>query len=289
MGVCYPSRKTLAALCGYKSTRSVTRNITVLEEDGLLEKNPRYRATSKGPESEARFRQTTNEYRLKLEVPGEALDGACSAPGDSGVTGGESGQSALPLDTGVPPNEPSDKEPNKEPDTAARQVYDHWLNVCSPTRPPEFGNAVIKQIAKGLALYSADDLCLAFDGLAEWRKRKPGKMGLGAVLDTYPGGKPLHEQIGFFISQAKGATPGGGKYPSAPKAIIAEHQRWVLRGHRLTDNAEAVKRAKESEVWLFERGIVCQAGVSPDEGQPTFRARRDGDEFRELPIIGARS
>lgn len=278
-GSCWPKRGTIALMCGYADKGgkgSVTRHINAMIDKGLIEKNARYEAKHRKGE----VRQTSNEYRLKLEVPGRDLKGAVAAPGSSAATQG----AAEPLPgmggSAATPVEPSDKEPSKEPN-AARQIYDHWQNLFQPTRPPEFGPAVIKQISKGLALYSPDDLCLAYDGLFEFRKRKPGKTYLGTVLDTYPGGKPLHEQIAFFISQAKGATPGGGKYPSAPKAIIGEHQRWVLRGHRLTDNAEAVKRAKESEVWLFEHGIVS---LQEESFLPSFRARRDADVFAALPI-----
>lgn len=278
-GACFPRRSTIAFMCGYSpkgGKGSVTRHINAMIDLGLIEKNPRYEAKHRKGE----VRQTSNEYRLKLEVRGRAMRGAVAPPGSSAATHQDAAQLPGMGGSAATPVEPSEKEPNTEPtNSPAVKVYDHWIKLFEPARPPAFGPGIEKQIGKGLALYPADDLCLALDGLYEWRKRKPGKTNLGAILDTYPGGKPLHEQIAFFISQAKGATPGGGKFPSAAKAIIAERQRWVLRGHRLIDNVEAVKRAKESEVWLYEHGIVTVAG-----DQPSFRARRDGDEF--VALIG---
>jgi hypothetical protein len=265
-GVCYPSRRTIARLCGYESVGSVTRNINKLHEDGLLEKDPRFVPARTGESA----RQTSNIYRLKLEVEGEDPGGALAT--------GVAAQVKSPPDAGTPPQEPNNVEPSPEPTDMAEvtQVFEHWKKVFEPKRPPKLGPSQIKVIRKGLAEYSADDLCLAVDGLYEWRKTKPGNNSLGAILTTYPGGKPLVEQIAFFISKSKGSTGVGGKFPSADRAIVSEHQRWVVRGHRRADNAEAVQQAKESELWLFEHGIV----VVHNEGllAPTFRPRNDSDE-----------
>lgn len=135
-----------------------------------------------------------------------------------------------------------------------QKVYDHFLAVFRPSTPPKLGPSLIRQIEKGLKEYEADALCRAVNGLKEWRQRKPGKETLGAIFDTYPGGKPLTEQIAFFISQAKGST-GVGKFPSGDRAIVAEKQRLVQRGHRLQQNEDAVKQAQEAEAWLRHHGI----------------------------------
>jgi hypothetical protein len=149
-----------------------------------------------------------------------------------------------------------------------QKVYDHFLAVFEPTTPPKLGPSLIRQIEKGLKEYEADALCRAVNGLKQWRQRKPGKETLGAIFDTYPGGKALTEQIAFFISQAKGPT-GVGSFPSADRAIVAEKQRLVQRGHRLSTNYDAVQQAKEAELWLRDHGI--ETVLHPDT-VPTFRA-----------------
>lgn len=265
-GVCYPSRKTIGRLCGFDSPGSVTRNINKLEEAGLLEKDARFVPAQDGETA----RQTSNIYRLKLEV--EGID-----PGGAVATGGVEQAQLVPA-APSPPQEPNNGEPTTEPTDMAEvtRVFEHWKKVFEPARPPKLGPSQIKVIRKGLAEYSADDLCLAIDGLFEWRKRKPGNNSLGAILTTYPGGKPLVEQIAFFISQSKGSSGSAANFPSADRAIVSEHQRWVVRGHRRADNAEAVQQAKESELWLFEHGIavVHYDGLHA----PTFRPRSDKDE-----------
>jgi biotin operon repressor len=177
--------------------------------------------------------------------------------------------------SGTGSNKGTVKEPSQKQVSAdVKSVYDHHLAVFKPARPPKLGPSLLRQIEKALKEYDAAALCVAIDGLFEWRKRKPGKETLGAIFDTYPGGKPLTEQIAFFISQAKGSTAVGRKFPSADRAIVAENQRLVQRGHRLSDNEEAVQAAKGAEQWLREHGI--ETVVRP-EGVPTFAPITDKD------------
>lgn len=161
----------------------------------------------------------------------------------------------------------------------AQKVYDHFLLVFQPKTPPKLGPSLLRQIEKGLKEYDADALCRAVSGLKEWRKRKPGKETLGAIFDTYPGGKPLTEQIAFFIGQAKGST-GVGKFPSADRAIVAEKQRLVQRGHRLQQNEEAVKQAKDAEEWLRQHGIETVTPGGPLD-VPRFRRIQTADAAAE--------
>lgn len=260
-GECFPNRRTIARMCGFseKSLGNVTRHINKIESLGLIEKDERY--------DEKSSRRTSNVYRLKLEVKGATPSGAVATPPVAPSAG-----------TPVAPSagqEPSSKEPEKgtqqtsgvSPDV--RKVYEHHLAVFKPQRAPKLGPSLIRQIEKGLREYDAADLCVAIDGLFEWRKTKPGKTTLGAIFDTYPGGKPLVEQIAFFISRAKGATGVGKGFPSADAAIVAEKQRLVQRGHRLRSNSEAVEQAKDAEHWLRQHGIET---VRHGNGSvPTFR------------------
>lgn len=260
-GDCFPNRGTIAGMCGYdpKSGKgTVTKHMKKIEEKlGLLERTPRYEADREG-------RQTSNIYRLKLEVKGQAPSGAVATP--------PSAEQQPPPSAKQSSLEPSGSNPSGEPQSVAadvQRVYDHHLAVFKPKTRPKLGPSLIRQIEKGLKEYEASDLCVAIDGLFEWRQRKPGKTTLGAIFDTYPGGKPLTEQIAFFISQAKGATGVGKKFPSADRAIVAEKQRLVQRGHRLSQNQEAVQQAKDAMAWLREHGIETVQGR--DGGVPTFR------------------
>jgi hypothetical protein len=262
-GDCFPNRRTIAQMCGYSGKSgpgTVTKHMKKLEEDlGLIERTPRYEADREG-------RQTSNIYRLKLEDKGQAPSGSVATP--------PSAEQSSPPSAKQGTLEPGTSTPSKGKQTVAlaadvQKVFDHHLAVFKPQRPPKLGPSQVKQIEKGLREYTAADLCVAIDGLFEWRKRKPGKTSLGAIFDTYPGGKPLVEQIGFFISQAKGSTGVGGTFPSADRAIVAENQRLVQRGHRLGDNEEAVQQAKGAMEWLRQHGIETVQGVNG--GVPTFR------------------
>lgn len=264
-GDCFPNRGTIAAMCGYDPKTgkgTVTKHMKKLEEKlGLIERTPRYEADRSG-------RQTSNIYRLRLEVKGQTPSGAVATPPVAEQP------PSPPAEQGS--LEPSSKEPKPEPQSVSpdvQKVYDHFLAVFEPATPPKLGPSLIRQIEKGLKEYEADALCRAVNGLKAWRQRKPGKETLGAIFDTYPGGKPLTEQIAFFISQAKGST-GVGKFPSADRAIVAEKQRLVQRGHRLSQNEDAVKQAKDAEAWLRQHGIeTVKTG-----DVPVFRAVQAADE-----------
>lgn len=261
-GDCFPNRKTIARMCGYSpgnpkaAAGTVTKHMKKLEGLDLLEKTARFESDKSG-------RQTSNIYRLKLEVKGQPPGGAVATPPVA--------EQVPPPGSGQRPLEPTASNPPSEPSVSAdvQRVYDHFLTVFKPKSPPKLGPSLIRQIEKALKEYEADALCRAIDGLKQWRSQKPGKETLGAIFDTYPGGKALTEQIAFFIGQAKSAT-GVGKFPSADRAIVAEKQRLVQRGHRLSDNEEAVKQAKDAEDWLRKRGIeTVQVGPG---AVPTFRA-----------------
>jgi hypothetical protein len=258
-GESFPNRRTIARMCGFSPKPSgqgnVTKHMNALEALGLIAKAPRFEAEKAG-------RQTSNIYQLQLQQSGSTPSGAVATP---------------PVSPGPPPPGAPSKplEPTASNQTTNQQtvgedvkeVYGHFLTIFKPDTAPKLGPSLIRQIEKGLKEYDATALCRAVEGLREWRKQKPGKETLGAIFDTYPGGKPLTEQIAFFISRAKGSTGVGRSFPSADRAIVAEKQRLVQRGHRLQQNEEAVKQAKEAEAWLREHGIGTT--LKPD-GHPVF-------------------
>lgn len=267
-GESFPNRRTIARMCGFSPKPSgmgnVTKHMNALESLGLIEKKARFQSDRNG-------RQTSNIYELKLDVRGETPSGAVATP---------------PVSPGAPPpvvsSEPQEpgtaSNPTQEPQSVAadvKVVYDHFLVVFKPPTAPKLGPSLIRQIEKGLKEYDATALCRAIEGLREWRKRKAGKETLGAIFDTYPGGKPLTEQIAFFISQAKGSTGVGANFPSADRAIVAEQQRLVQRGHRLRQNEEAVKQAKDAEAWLRQHGIETVVSGDAATFRP-LRAENDG-------------
>lgn len=241
-GVCWPGWESTKAKTGL-SRASIYRAWKALEEAGLLTQEK----DSKGREIK----------RLSLKPAVSQGDAQSHAE-----TGSNKGTV----------NEPSVTRKPQVVTADVQKVYDHHLAVFKPQRRPKLGPSLVRQIEKGLKEYEAADLCVAIDGLFEWRKTRPGKTTLGAIFDTYPGGKPLTEQIAFFISRAKGATGVGGKFPSADRAIVGEKQRLVQRGHRLPQNEEAVTQAKDAEQWLREHGI--ETVRNSDGGTPTFRPRR---------------
>lgn len=250
----FPGQDTFAAKFGL-SERSFRNARKELEEAGLLERRQRGRGQ-------------TNVYLLCEPSSARAAKIAGQSPAD--IAGSE--RQDLPDHSKKTQGKKT--QPKLTVAADVQLVYDHHLAVFKPKTPPKLGPSLIRQIEKGLREYDATALRVAIDGLYEWRKRKPGKTTLGAIFDTYPGGKPLTEQIAFFISQAKGSTGVGSKFPSGDRAIVAEKQRLVQRGHRLSQNEEAVQQAKEAEQWLREHGI--ETVVNP-EGVPIFQPLRDAD------------
>jgi len=255
-GECFPNRSTVAQMAGFSDKGTVTRNINRLVKAGLVAKDSRFDVKREG-------RQTSNSYQLQLDkaqaTPPVAPSGQPTPVAPAATPGNNNALKQL-------------QEQNVAADVG--KVYDHYLAIFKPERVPKLGPALVRLIEKGLKEYEAGDLCVAIDGLFEYRKRKPGKTTLGALLETHPGSGSLSERIAFFISQAKGATRVG-KFPSGDRAIVAEKQRLVQRGHRLSQSEEAVQQAKDAELWLREHGI--ETVVNP-VGVPTFRPRRDGNE-----------
>ncbi len=240
----FPGRAKIAQMCGFSDKGTVTRNINKLIGLGLVRKGPRFDPAREG-------RQTSNIYELPLE------EAPATPPAAQAATPPVAPQATPPDGATSQPRKQQPLKQQQEPQSVSadvQKVYDRFLAIFEPKTPPKLGPSLIRQIEKGLKEYDADGLCRAVDGLKEWRRHKPGKETLGAIFDTYPGGKPLTEQIAFFISQAKGAT-GVGKFPSADRAIVAEKQRLVQRGHRLSQNEDAVKQAKDAEAWLRQHGI----------------------------------
>lgn len=258
-GECFPNRRTIAAMCGFSGVGSVTRHINRIVELGLAVKGERFDSKRQG-------RQTSNMYQLALNVEAPSWSATPPVAHQPPPPGGS------PATPGT--NSTSNQKDVKTPGSAdVKKVWDHFIAVFTPARAGQLGPSRIRQIETALKEAPAADLCLAIDGLYEWRKRKPGDRTLSAIFKTYPGGNPLADQIAFFIGQAKGSTGVGGKFPSADRAIVAEKQRHVQRGHRLTDNAEAVEQAKDAEQWLREHGIETVRGV---EGAPSFLPLGEG-------------
>lgn len=259
-GECFPNRRTIAAMCGFASTGSVTRHINRIAELGLAVKGERFDTEKKG-------RQTSNIYQLALNVEAPSWSATPPVAAEPPPPGS---------DSATPGTNSTSNQQKGKTDTAAspdvKQVWDHYMQIFKPARAAMLGPSRVRQIEIALKEYPAPDLCLAIDGLYEWRKRKPGDRTLSAIFKTYPGGNPLADQIAFFIEQAKGSTGVGRKFPSADRAIVAEKQRHVQRGHRLTDNAEAVEQAKDAEQWLREHGIETVKA----EGELSFRPLEEG-------------
>lgn len=106
---------------------------------------------------------------------------------------------------------------------------------------------------KALKEYPFDDLVTALRGFMVWRNKKPGDMRFSSIFASHPGGRPLHDHIGFWIEQAGDASPLQG-IPSEERVKISRLVRDVQRGHGSRD-AETVQQASKAMDELRERGI----------------------------------
>lgn len=263
-GKCWPSRRTMARMCGFANKGSVTRHINKLVDLDLVRKDPRYQENA--------GRQKNNLYLLNLNDE----EGFATATGEP-----ESHQGAAPQlpGAGVPAATPrtTREEPTTEPTRGelkkdVERVAEHYREVFKPQRF-KLGPARIRGIERVLQDFDVDALCDAIDGLHEFRKLKPGDSSLEAIWKTYKGTGSMVERVEFFISQAKHRTGVARSFPSADRAIVGEHQRTVQRGHRI-GSPEAVQKAKDAEAWLREHGI--ETVREGDGGYPTFRPIRGG-------------
>jgi hypothetical protein len=148
------------------------------------------------------------------------------------------------------------------------QVWVHYVAVFEPGPGVKCGPNRVKGIKRALQEVDAETLMRAIEGLKNYRAHKPGDTSIETIWKTFKGTGTMVERINFFAMQSKGSAPGEKTFPSAQRAIVAQRQNDVQRGHD-SSNEEIVERAKESEAWLLEHGIET---VRREDGYPVFRA-----------------
>jgi hypothetical protein len=132
-------------------------------------------------------------------------------------------------------------------------------------------------IRASLKVASVSELCDAIQGChdsdyhmkrGEYAHRAGPKYNkLSQIIKGRRGKETTRERIDYFIDKA-----GTKTFPSAQRAIVAQRQLDVQRGHGSTSE-DIVERAKESEAWLLEKGIET---VRRADGYPVFRPVGDG-------------
>lgn len=191
---------------------------------------------------------------------GEAVGNDCETPTAS-LEGESEGK---PLD--------SKTRRRAEVKASVDRIWDHYVAVMAP-RNKTAGDEERSIIRKALSVATEQECLTAITGCKQspWHQgdnpqRKKYKT-LSHILKGKRGKRTTREQIDMFLDLAKGST-GVGNFPSADRAIVAEQQRMVQRGHRLSQNEDAVKQAKDAEAWLRQHGIET---VLNPEGIPVFR------------------
>lgn len=150
-------------------------------------------------------------------------------------------------------------------------LYDAFLAKVQGQPPRPITPSLRRTAEKALREFPLADLITAIDGFLAWRSKKAGDKRFSSIFASHPGGRPLHDHIEFWISQA-GDASGLDGFPSGVRAKIVRAVREVQRGHGSRDT-DAVQQATESMKFLESKGIEC---VRRSDGYPTFPAlRRD--------------
>lgn len=162
------------------------------------------------------------------------------------------------------------------------EVWAHWVvkreeigrpvrgvNVENPGHPsPSVG----RMIAKGLKEVDgkAGDLMRAIDGLFEWMKARGGNPDLSRILRSYPGGRPLGEQIEFFIVQSGDAGAHGASGSITPEEMVKINRlkETVISGHLKPHRKEEVEAAISE---LASKGWTVE-GAGEEGAVPRFLA-----------------
>lgn len=253
---CFPGQDKFAERMGI-SERTMRSGLRELENAGLVRSKRR--------------RGRSNLYTLL--TPGSGKSDR-SEPADSAALNRQN----LPLskkkqlEVDADRNSKADsqkKEIEERSDREVKEVWDHYVTVFDPGPGVKCGPNRVKGIKRALQEVDVATLVRAIDGLKNFRAHKPGDTTIETIWKTFKGTGTMVERINFFASQSKGSAPGQKSFPSAQRAIVAQRQNDVQRGHG-SSNEDIVQRAKESEAWLLEHGIETVRRES--DGYPIFRA-----------------
>lgn len=133
-------------------------------------------------------------------------------------------------------------------------VFRHWALVTDRDVTTEpFTPSRERTIEKALKEASAEECCRALDGLMAWRMHKPGDTQLSAVFQTRPNGRPLREQIEFFMDQV-GETAHGLSISSEDQVKINRAKDWIRSMQGGSESAQVKEQADRAERYLRDMG-----------------------------------
>jgi len=159
-----------------------------------------------------------------------------------------------------------------EPEDAAQRLYDTYLRLVkdkdSEPVPPS-----MRRVADKALREFPDPAALerAVVGFLNWRKKKQGDMRFSSIFASHPGGRPLHDHIDFWISQAGETSPLDG-LPSATHAKIHRAVRDVQQAFGSQD-PDLLATGEQALEYLKSKGIP-----------PAYRS--DGSPY--FPALGAK-
>jgi hypothetical protein len=115
----------------------------------------------------------------------------------------------------IPPDGKAlDKGTTKEPDAPPERASDDAQRLYNAFQSKVQGKAEadwqpitpsLRRVAdKALQEFPLAQLITAIDGFLNWRKQKDGDRRFSSIFASHPGGRPLHDHIAFWISQADG-------------------------------------------------------------------------------------
>lgn len=155
---------------------------------------------------------------------------------------------------------------DEESDDPAQKLYDTYLRLVkgkdSEPLPPSIRRAADKALRE---FPDPADLERAIVGFLNWRKKKDGDRRFSSIFATHPGGRPLHDHIDFWISQAGETSPLDG-LPSETKVKITRAVREVQRAFGTKDPDQQATGEQALE-YLKSKGI--EPAHRPD-GSPYF-------------------
>lgn len=157
------------------------------------------------------------------------------------------------------------------------EVWQHFVatmdprsKICGPEEKSVIRAAL--KVASAAELKTAITSCFQSDyhmKRGEHGQRKGQKYNkLSQIIKGRRGRETTRERIDFFLDRA-----GEKTFPSAQRAIVAQRQLDVQRGHG-SSNEDTLERAKESEAWLLQHGIET---ARREDGYPVFRPVVAGD------------
>jgi hypothetical protein len=171
-----------------------------------------------------------------------------------------SSKTLLPLDAkdlpeGLDENFASRLTKRPEPDVL--KVFIEWHRLTKPSRN-YISPSDARMIEKALVERDLDTCLAAVRGIVLWARQKgDGKTNLGRAFTTYPGGKPLGEQIDFFAGLGKkyAHVPVDKNIPSADPHMLKAKWAELQRGYDAAPESIPGRRAREAEKWLLEHGV----------------------------------